>query len=76
MANKGLLNTIAKGGGVPGSRKRRHQTKASGTKGRDKCSTCKADWRKRYFAKRSRAARDPDYPAYLIAIDREAGRKH
>ena len=72
--SKGVINSIAKGGGLPGARKRRHQTKGSGTPGRTKTKTCQADWRKRYFAKKARARKDPDYAAYILAIDREAGR--
>lgn len=64
-------NLGTKGCGVPGSRKLRKKRKFSSTKGRDKSDTCKADKNKRFFAKRSRSYRDPEYPTYLAMMQRQ-----
>ena len=62
---------LSKGCGMPGSRKARKLRKFSQTAGKSKSDTCKADWRKRHFAKHSRSYKDPDYPVYLEMMRRQ-----
>lgn len=56
---------------APYSRRNRKRAKGSSTSGKIKSNTCKADWRKKFFAKSARSYKDPEYPAYLEMMKKQ-----
>lgn len=61
-----------KGCGVPGSKKARKAKKFSSTSGKNKCKRCRADWRQRDWAKRSRSYKDANFATMSVSMDRRA----
>lgn len=60
-----------KGCGIRGAKKARHQRKGSGTAGRDKVSTCKANWMQRGTCRVSRSYKWSTFGATMNKLDRE-----
>lgn len=58
--------------GTPGSRKRRNRSKFSSTPGKIKADSCKATWRQRDWAKRSRSYKGADYLVICNQMNRKA----